>query len=666
MNRATALVLAMAALLAHALAIHLDEIRRFGTPYESAHVAYRLARNFVREGVFAWNVRLEGELRGSLGSYPSPLWVAVAVLAELRWFSVALFTQFVGMVSAFATVAVSARFATNRVAGVIPAVLMVSSGCFAAAAASGMEYSLAALLFCMSFVALEHRRNVWLALGLAGLAAARPEAVLIVPAFAVLVVLERFVPRRDSAAPMPIWTVLPAFLVLAMLLGREWVSAQQPYLELVRCVVTCEGSHISNGLAYLRDALVSTGLPLMLPFPLITLATGRLSGAGVRALALTALWTGLVVLQGGGPQAYAIAFVPCLPILCVAIQQGLVAAIDTGQRYLEYVSWAALVATVSISVLASKYPGDLGPLKTFDIHQQWMTGKAHPPYGREPYLGRTSLGQEIRLAQELRDLGSFMKRHLAPHHTVLTPYPGAIGYLSGTQVLDLFGRAVRAPNASGAPAWEEHPSADLLANLALEPDFIHPGRLHVLPRLEQDALIGIDPALALLDVEAPLTIELADDYELVTLPVRRGYGPSRGGTRPTFVLRNRSLDLAPGLAVTITEGRVRVEAHNRRTDGDAYGGHPQLARLLIEAVDDAGAVRHVDPSGNLTVDRRVHARTGLLIAPTAVGVTRLFEAPLPQASAGRQLVEIRAQLVNPGVRLTHPLAPASAKVSLRL
>ena len=45
MNRVTALLLAMATLLAHSLAIHLEETGDFAPPYESVHRAYHLARN---------------------------------------------------------------------------------------------------------------------------------------------------------------------------------------------------------------------------------------------------------------------------------------------------------------------------------------------------------------------------------------------------------------------------------------------------------------------------------------------------------------------------------------------------------------------------------------------------------------------------------------------
>ena len=91
-------MLAMAALLAHALAIHLGEARNFGVTYDSAHVAFRLARNLVREGDLTWNVGHSGAARGGLGNYPSPLWVGLAAVTEVRWMYVTRLAQLIGEV----------------------------------------------------------------------------------------------------------------------------------------------------------------------------------------------------------------------------------------------------------------------------------------------------------------------------------------------------------------------------------------------------------------------------------------------------------------------------------------------------------------------------------------------------------------------------------------
>jgi hypothetical protein len=49
-NRGTVILLALAILLAHAIAIHRSDGGDVAAPYEIAHVAYRLGRNLVFEG----------------------------------------------------------------------------------------------------------------------------------------------------------------------------------------------------------------------------------------------------------------------------------------------------------------------------------------------------------------------------------------------------------------------------------------------------------------------------------------------------------------------------------------------------------------------------------------------------------------------------------------
>ena len=188
MNRKTALLLAMAALLAHALAVHLDSNGRLGQPFEEPHAAFRLARNLVREGLLVWNPAeaVDSGARGGLGSHASPLLVGVSAIAERLYLPVNRFVQIIGVLAALLTVAVSARFATDRSAGVIPALLLVTSGAFAASAASGTEYPLITLALTLSFVARERGRAGVFALGLTLLVATRAEGLLVAAVLALL------------------------------------------------------------------------------------------------------------------------------------------------------------------------------------------------------------------------------------------------------------------------------------------------------------------------------------------------------------------------------------------------------------------------------------------------------------------------------------------------
>jgi hypothetical protein len=94
-------------------------------------------------------------------------------------------------------------------------------------------------------------------------------------------------------------------------------------------------------------------------------------------------------------------------------------------------------------------------------------------------------------------------------------------------------------------------------------------------------------------------------------------------------------------------------------------GHPQLVQLALEAVDDKGRRWSVDPRGQLRELDEALARTELYLVPQGERRTRLMEWRPPQTTDGARVVELRAQLFNPGVRRRHPLAPASKEVVLR-
>jgi hypothetical protein len=660
MNRATALLLAMAALLAHTLAIHHDEAHLFGVPYDSAHVTYALARNWVYSGDLAWSPGGAG-----LEVAASPLWVLIAAAAERAYLSVTHFTQVCGIVAALLTVALSARFATNRIAGIIPPLLLVANGGVAAAAASGGELPFVALCLTAAFTAFEHRRRLRFALALALLVAVRPEGVVMLGAFAALGALERVVPRGDGRAPLPPWTLAPALAVLVLLFSIRDGAGASLYGGFLAALCTWDTERVVEGLRYLRDFIVCGVTPALALIPLAALATGRLSGAGARALALALVWTALVALEGGGEAPFGMAMVPALPLVFIAVQQGLLVVLDANVRYVERTIWGVLVLTTGVGALASKFPGDLGPLHIGAPHARWMRAAATPPYGRRPLLGRSALQQEIQLASRMRDLGVFLRDNVGPGHTLLTPWPGALGYLSGSTVLDVFGRTGAPSGTAANPPWAAAPRADLLAAIEQRPEFI------VLGGFSEERLrsvdVGIDEALLERDRHdsperrAALARALRN-YELVTLPVE---SLGSGSVEPFFMLRRRDLEFAPELWITRRGATLRVEMSLGESHEPPRAGHPQLVQLALEAVDDKGRRWSVDPRGQLRELDEALARTELYLVPQGERRTRLMEWRPPQTTDGARVVELRAQLFNPGVRRRHPLAPASKEVVLR-
>ncbi|TDJ72324.1 MAG: hypothetical protein E2O39_06855 [Planctomycetota bacterium] len=658
MNRGTALLLAMAALLAHALYIHQGSGLDFAPPYDSAHVAYRLGRNLVHSGELAWML---DPTVGGLDSYPSPAFVGLAAIAERLFLPVTQFTQTFGMLAALLTVGLIASFATNQVAGVIPPVLLVASGGMAAAAASGTEMPFVCLCLAASFVAFEHRWWKRFAIALAVLVAFRAEGVVLAAVFFLFALLERAIPRRDGAPAMPLRALIPAALTAALLLlplGRSGSVYGPTLLQLF----TPDAERATAGWAYVLDFMVAAISPLLVGIPLVFLALRRLSGAGTRALGLAAVWGLLVILEGGGPLPFSAAMVPALPLVFVAVQQGVLAAQDIRMKTVERMSWAALVVAVAFSAIGSKFPGALGPIPAEAWHRRWMTASSPTPTGKRPVLGRLALADEIELTRTLRDLANFLRENIEAGRTLLTPWPGALGYLSGMRVLDFYDRTAAPTGASKNEWFPPTPSVDVLSALAQEPDFILPG-------LVTDPLYGRGVAGRLfgifLDQSPDLEVEIRkvlDAYELVTLPVVSSRGAD---LKPFYLLRRRDLGLAPRLVVYLEEGRVVVDTE-RRPEDEPLRGHPQLAQLQVQAIDRNGAKFWFRPTGELEHDPRVCARTGLILRPGGDRPVRLFDAPVPPSPSGVPLVEIRAWLLNPGTIGHDQYTRVSEKASLAL
>ena len=664
MNRATALLLAMAALLAHTLAIHHTGAQQFAPPYDLAHVAYRIARNLVRTGELAWNL---APADGGFSSYPSPLLIAIAALAERLYLPVTTFCQVAGILAMLATVGLSASFAVDRFAGVIPPLLLVTSGAIAGAAASGTELPFVALFAMGAFVAFEHRRYRRLSAWLAGLALASPFGVVLAAALAALAQAERVVPRRDGLPPVPLACFLPVAAIAASLLLLPRPGAASAY-GMFFASLSVDARILRTGLVYLQGVAVATATPFLLVVPLVFLALGRLSGAGTRALGLTLVWCACVLAQGGGALAASLAMAPALPLAFVAVQQGIVAALDTQRVYLERLSWSMLALAVAASALASKYPGDLGPLPTYAWHRAWMDAESVPPYGLQPVLGREAITEEIQLAASMRDFATFLRDHLDPGASVLTPWPGALGYLSGLRVIDLFGRTSVLPGQPPNPLWRPQPKTDVVAALGLEPDFVllaRPSRSS-----STRAEFGQRLALGLYGLDRDPTVPRGKaigaalgEYELVTVPVRSGNQPRPW---PAWLLRRKDLGLAPALELGLEEGLLRIDLAGHEGDESLRRGHPQLAWLFVSIEDSKGRRWSVLPTGEPVEDGTVCLRTGLVVGPRSNRAVRLAELPLPELPDGATPRRVSAVLLNPGTRVGQGFGPISDPASLEL
>ncbi len=658
MNRTIALFLAMAILLAHALALHVDADGSFAYPYDLPHVAYRLARNFVHHGSFAWDPLLP-----AAESYPSPLWVAVAAVAEQLYRPVTTFCQTVGIACALVTVVVLAGFSPGRLAGVVAPLLLVVSGAIAAAAASGTEIPLLGLTLTAAFLAYERRRPWAMGLALSLACLTRPEAVWVgLTLLAIELVRTRW--RRggsgDEPRPQPVLRgfALPLAVHLAVMTARFSLTGFV-VAPATAGLFLLEPEELRRGGLYLLDFFLASGAPLLVLLPAWYALRGALGGMGTRALVLTLVWCAVLWLSGGGTLPMSMEMAPILPVLYVSIQEAITVSLDSRRAWLTPVVWGLFVLGLATSALASKYPGDLGPFPTETLHRRLMEPFASPRFGADGHKGRVGIDEEIDLTGRVRDVGLFLRDHLDPSHTVLTPWPGAMGYLSRLRVIDVLGRTSPLPGQERVSTWAGVSRADVAQALALEPDYIVPQVrfTEAAPNEQEIASLWIKE-LDILHHKPRRKLEVREQlltYELIAVPI--GDLRSRPGgerTRPFFLMRRRSLGLAPKLYVTMDGDEFAVDVQHR--------GHEQLADLRVTA-GGAGRTWTMRPTGEWTDTGPVLARTRLLLFPTGTRRIRLASgslASLPDAA------ELRVVLLNPGARDSGSFARASDPVTVRV
>lgn len=700
MQRALALLLAMAALLAHALAIHVDAAGNLGLPRDGAYVAFRVARNWVQFGDLAWN------LGGAVGleAYPSPLLILTAALVErlhLTWLSVTIAIQVLGVVCALSTLAVTARFSIDRIAGIVPPLLLVSSGTLAEAALSGTEWAPFTLALAITWVATERGRPFVVAVGGAALVALRPEGALLLLALGVLAVVQRV--RRGAGGPgaAPAWSFVPGVVVAAVLVALERADGTSLYGTWWASLVAFDPVRAAEGLLATRDAFAAWVVPILLPFPLAAALFGKLSGVGLRALLLAGLWLTLVTVNGGSNPAMHIELAPALPLLCVALQQGILTALDTESRTLESLAWVALLTVAGAGAAASRFPRDLGPLPIGDPMVRWLTARGPTPIGAAraelrvgeetqlvPQQGRVAVQDEIDHTIRMHALGLFLRDRGPKGTTLGTIWPGAVAYLTsldpsstfaeapgetrtpveGLRVLDLSGR-VPAEGQSPAPLHGAREELALDAALAAPPDLLLPGPIRpdsteaphpVLERVwplwyrdreladrDSDEHRSWRAAVEALSPVERSWFELLSLYEWIAVPVSNG----TAALRPLYLLRRaraaegaRDLLARPAVEVRIEGREVTVD-----TAGPSADGLPQLLNFRIDLQHRLdGSRATVDPFGRVD-ERPTLAGVGTLVAMREGQRERLAQFTLPawfDADAGDRVV---VRLMNSGV-----------------
>lgn len=639
MNRTFALLVAAAVLLAHMLAIHVGTGDALAPPYEVAHAAFRLARNFVQSGEFAWSPGLP-----NVESYPSLAWIAIAVVPERLHVPVTTFMQVVSSFCALLTTWTLARFSPGRLAGVIAPLLFVASGAAAAAAGSGTEFSLAALLVTASFLSYEQGKRVRLGLFSSLACLTRPECVGFTFALFLLDLARR---RRDTPDSAQRRGMGRAFLAPALVVtgvcALRWSISGHVLSPWAKPLTHFALWPIAESLAYLRDYFTTTVAAALIVFPLWYLVRGALSGLGLRALLLTIAWCAIANVGGGGPQVlpFSLHMLPILAVLLVAVQEAMTQALDSPRRWMESFVWSAFLAALSLSAVASKFPGNLGPLRVEDQHRAWMTPRGPARFGYQDQLGREGLAEEIDKTERLRGIGIFLRDQLDPRYSVLTPWPGAIGYLSGLRVIDALSRATPMPGMLRAEAWSAIEPRDLIAGLEQRADYIVPtlSDAAVAPTIEQIAVswiegLDIDPRSSWRNARIR---ELLDGYEVLTVPASRVEDLSQATGMCYHLARRRELGLSPTLALETGPAGFAVAV--------AHRSHAQLADLYVWVEAGGGQHWFLAPDGTFAQHAELTARRSLLLYPTGTRTIELVRAELPREFAGGTL---HAVLANPG------------------
>jgi hypothetical protein len=584
--------------------------------------------------------------------------VLVAAAAARLYISPFLVTQGLGLFAALAAIVALAQFSPKRTSGLIAPVFLAASGSVAAAAFSGTEATLAMLLVTTAFLAFERGWGRVLALALAGLVVTRPEAGVVL---LFLLLCERFWrPRGEHARRPARWkaytvplAVAAATTIVRRALTGQWISPfSAPLFEFAP-------ERWRLGADYLASFALSSGFGLLVLAALFSLCAARSSAMGTRALALAGLWWAVVGLGGGDELPFWNALVPVLPLFFLGVQECLREWMDE-RVSLARVVWPVLGLSLVAALLASKVPGDIGPLPLKELLTVWQTprGRLAEAYPRP--LARQGLLEEISSVENLRQLGVFLRQRVGADAVILTSSPGAIGYLSRKEVLDLTGRVWPVHGETRPRSWRGVARIDLVAALTGDVDYVVPligtlGRDEEPTDFLREWLTRYD-AVGPTEERLHAMLAALDGFVLVSVPVP---ATSRGLLEPSAtpfpLLQRKELEHIPSLSLQVEDGALRVLARHEGSD--------QVVDLHVRATGPDGDEHYLSPTGSWAATAPVDARTSLLLVPTGMRTVQLIEARVPPELRGAR---ITAWLHNPGMRPDAPLAPVGVPVTAEL
>jgi hypothetical protein len=654
MNRSVALFVALALLIAHALAIHTTPSGDLAPPFDTAFAAFRVGRTLAHEGHFAWSP--DG---GSIDSYPSLLWVLFSYLIERSFLSINQCAQLASVACALATIFIASRFHSDRVASLIAPFLLAISGSFATIALNGTETALLTLLVTASFVAYERgwSRFFGVFLTLAGLT--RPEAWLLVPVY----LLVKYTPglrgeRNETPHVSSFLLPIAAFFALGFLRVRLGGELLSPFTHNL---FSAKLPTINEWTAGLRDFLVSSVTPALLIYTLWYLLRSRLSHTGRRALTIGGCWVAFTAATQAAVLPFNATMVPVLPALLIAIQEGVINALNSNRSWVRQFAWTSFLLVGLLTILVSRTPSDLGRLELSKIQHTYLEPTQTTPMGVYGWLGRPGLEQEIEKTQFLRATGLFLRDNLDPSSTILTPWPGSIGYLTRMDVRDLFNRATLPPTEERLRSWSQTERTDLLEALEQANNYVIPTciKTPIAPSplsLASEWVQTIDDSESHETERLSLVSQALKSYELITVPLPSPAQPlGKRSHGKAYLLRHRDLELTPTLELELQGEFVSVYASN--------SGHIQLANLRVTIEDKDGNSGTLSPTGRLS-NHPVLARMELFLTPTGERKMELFRFEVPHEKWSG--MKLSATLLNPGSKGEHSFTQASKTVTLKL